>query len=145
MIFKKQPEDFQPRFEIVSCYLEYEGKFVLLHRHLHKSQGGKWGVVAGKVEENETPGEAMVRELKEETGFAASAEQLEYFTKVYVRHGGYDFVYHMFRLELDHQPEIRTNPREHVAFKWVTPSEALKMNFVEDLDTVIKLFYKVPA
>ncbi len=143
MIFKERPADFSPRFEIASCYLEHEGKFVMLHRHENKSQGGKWGVVAGKLDAGESPKQAMVRELREETGVEVAEEKLEYFTSLFVRHGGYDLVYHMFRTMLDTLPEIKIEPYEHQAFTWVTPEESLKINLVDDLDECIKMYYGV--
>lgn len=143
MIYEKAPTDFNPRFEIVSCYLENDGKFLLLHRHEHKSQANKWGVAAGKVEERETAGDAMVREIKEETGLDVPQNRLEYFTKVYVRHAGYDFVYHIFRTKLDVRPEIKINEHEHKDFQWVLPSDGLQMNLVDDLGECMKLFYKI--
>lgn len=53
---------------VVGCFLEYEGKFVLLHRHAHKPNGGTWGLPAGKVEPGESDTAAVLRELWEETG-----------------------------------------------------------------------------
>ena len=143
MIYKEPPVGFSPRFEVVSCYLEHGGKFLMLHRHENKSQGDKWGVVAGKMEPGEDATSAMVREIREETSLTIFAEQLEYFTKVYVHHGGYDFVYHMFRAKLDFRLEIKINNQEHAHFKWVSPQESLKLSLVDDLDECIKVFYKL--
>ncbi len=141
MIFKERPSDFSPRFEIASCYLEHDGKFVVLHRHENKSQGGKWGVVAGKLDAGESPKQAMVRELREETGIEITEGKLEYFTSLFVRYPDYDFVYHMFRTDLDALPVIKIEPYEHQAFVWVTPEASLKLNLVDDLDECIKMYY----
>jgi 8-oxo-dGTP pyrophosphatase MutT (NUDIX family) len=143
MISKEPPAGFNQKFEVVSCYLEHEGMFALLHRHDHKSQGGKWGVPAGKVEADEEITVAMKRELKEETGVEVMKENLEYFTKLYVRHGGYDFVYHIFRTEFSSRPGIQLSEKEHTSFRWVFPTEALTLDLVDDMDYCIKLFYKI--
>ncbi|MEK7507581.1 MAG: NUDIX hydrolase [Patescibacteria group bacterium] len=143
MIYKNPPAGFSPRFEIASCYLEHNGQFVLLHRHGNKSQANKWGVIAGKMEEGENVYDAMAREIKEETSINIPKEKLKYFTKLYVHHGGYDFVYHIFSNKLDIRPEIKINEKEHKSFKWVLPEEALRMDLVDDLDECIKLFYNV--
>lgn len=43
-----------------------EGKILIAQRNLKKSQGGLWEFPGGKIELNETPEEAIVREIKEE-------------------------------------------------------------------------------
>lgn len=52
------------------CYIEQNGRYLMLHR-VKKHQdpnAGKWIGVGGKFEENESPDECLVREVKEETG-----------------------------------------------------------------------------
>lgn len=52
------------------CYIEQNGCYLMLHR-VKKHQdpnAGKWIGVGGKFEENESPDECLVREVKEETG-----------------------------------------------------------------------------
>lgn len=52
------------------CYIEQDGRYLMLHR-VKKHQdpnAGKWIGVGGKFEENESPDECLVREVKEETG-----------------------------------------------------------------------------
>lgn len=52
------------------CYLERDGKVLLLHRIKKKNDEnqGKWIGIGGKLEENESPEEGCVREFREETG-----------------------------------------------------------------------------
>jgi 8-oxo-dGTP pyrophosphatase MutT (NUDIX family) len=63
MIFKTAPADFNKKMDVAGCYIQHEGQFVLLHRHVHKSSGNKWGLPAGKVDPGETVAEAMQREI----------------------------------------------------------------------------------
>lgn len=143
MIYREAPSDFEPRFNIVSCFVEHDGYFVLLHRPIQKSQGGKWGVPAGKIDGGETELQAMVREMKEETGLEIQTESLKFFTKLFVRYPDYDFGYTMFLLVADVRPEIVLSSIEHHDYRWVTPTEALEMPLVDDLDGCIKMFYQV--
>ena len=39
MIFKKKPEDFDKKIDVVGVFVEHEGQFILLHRQDHKPQG----------------------------------------------------------------------------------------------------------
>jgi len=64
MIYKNQPIDFNSQFEVVSCFLEYNGKILLLQRQDDKVGGSTWGVPAGKIENNENTIQAILREIK---------------------------------------------------------------------------------
>ena len=143
MIFYHRPKDFSPRFEVVNCLFEYEGKILLLHRHAHKLEGDKWGTPGGKIEieKGELPLDAMRRELKEETGYDAQEKEINFSRTLFVRYPEYDFVYHMYSLELTHPHEVVLEEVAHKAFTWVTPSEAITFDLVGDMETCIKLHY----
>lgn len=140
MIYKKVPLDFNPRFEVVSCFVKHRETIILLHRNINKSQGNRWGVPAGKVSQGELLNSAMIRELQEETGIEIAASRLRYVDKYFIRHSEYQFIYHVFTASLGVKPRIRLNFREHQNFRWVSLSEALGMNLVEDLDECIKSY-----
>jgi 8-oxo-dGTP pyrophosphatase MutT (NUDIX family) len=123
--------------------MEHEGEILLLHRHKSKSEGGRWGVPAGKREEGEEKAVAMLREIKEETGQDLTAEKLEYLTKVYVKYPEYHFVYYMFRAALPKRLKIKISKNEHTDYRWVSPHEAMTLNLVRELDRCISMFYPV--
>ena len=52
------------------CYIEKDDKYLMLHRTKKKNDAnkGKWIGVGGKIEENESPDECLIREVYEETG-----------------------------------------------------------------------------
>ena len=52
------------------CYIEKDGCYLMLHRIKKKKDvnEGKWIGVGGHIEENESPDECILREVKEETG-----------------------------------------------------------------------------
>jgi len=140
MIFKNKPENFAPKFEVVSCFVEYDNKILLLCRQDHKPQANTYGVPAGKVNEGETIQQAMEREGREETQI--HLENAIYVDKVYVRYPDYDFIYHMFHKKFVTQPKVTIHSNEHKAYRRETPKQALKMDLIQDLDQCIKLFYK---
>lgn len=143
MIYTNIPENFNPVFESVGCFIEFNGKFILLHRQDDKPEGDTWGLPSGKIKEEEKPQETIVREIKEETGFDISVSQIKFFSKVYVKFPKYDFVYHIFHTKLSDEQKVKISSKEHKDFKWVNPQEALGMNFIQDLDGCIKLVYGI--
>ncbi|MCH7422091.1 8-oxo-dGTP diphosphatase MutT [Shewanella sp. MM_2022_3] len=50
----------------VGIILNTDGQILLAKRPEHLHQGGKWEFPGGKVEQNETVTQALIRELKEE-------------------------------------------------------------------------------
>lgn len=143
MIYKERPQNFDSKFDVVSCFIGYNGEILLLHRQDHKPEGNTWGVPAGKVDDGEKILETMVREIKEETGFQLPSSQLSYFGKVYVKYPDYDFVYHIFHAKLDQRQKVAINHNEHKNFRWISPENALNMSLIQDLDACIKLFYEL--
>mgnify|MGYP000971770954 CR=1 FL=1 len=142
MIYLEKPSDFNSRFEIVSCFVEHDGEFLMLHRHDHKPQGDSWGVPAGKVEQGETADAAMVRELAEETGLVVFPDHAPVLTRtVFVRYLDYDFVYHIYRLTLAESFDMKIEHDAHKGFDWVTPDEALEKKLIPDMDACIRLQY----
>ncbi len=143
MIYKERPQNFNPKFEVVSCFVEYNGEILLLYRQDHKPEGNTWGVPAGKVDSGEHILETMVRETQEETGFILPPRQLSYFGKIYVKYPDYDFIYHIYQTKLDQRQKVAINHKEHKDFKWISPENALNMPLIQDLDACIKLFYEL--
>ena len=53
-----------------------DGRWLMHRRPPHKQHGGLWEFPGGKVETNETPGNALIRELGEELGISCKVDQL---------------------------------------------------------------------
>lgn len=60
------------------CYIEKDGKYLMLHRTKKENDQShnKWLGVGGKFEENESPDECILREVKEETGLTLLSYRL---------------------------------------------------------------------
>ncbi len=141
MIYLEKPDNFTPKFEVVSCFAEAGSEILMLHRQDHKPEGGTWGIPTGKVDPQETLMQAMLRELWEETGLKVAEHDMKYFARVFVRYPDYDFIYHMFYTKVGERPEIVINEKEHNDYRWAIPELAIKLPLIQDLDECIRLFY----
>jgi len=144
MIYTEKPKDFIPNIEVVACMVECDGEFVLLHRQDNKIHGNKWGQPAGKVDiSDQSNSDAMIRELREETGIETKKEDLIFHKTFYVSHPDRDFLYHYFILHLKEKPEIVLSNKEHKGFSWVNLNDSLKMPLILDEDYCIKDYYGI--
>ncbi len=143
MIAFERPADFKPWFEVAGCLCEYAGKLLLLKRPQEKSEGGKWGAPGGKIDAGESPKQAVVRELQEETGIILDGSQpITLAQSFFVRTDHQkDLVYHLHRVLFDTQPEVRLNPGEHVEYVWVTLDEAFALPLVHDMEECLHQVY----
>lgn len=57
-----------PVIEVAVGVIHQGNQVLLERRHVHQHQGGKWAFPGGKLEEGETPEQALVREFQEEVG-----------------------------------------------------------------------------
>lgn len=60
------------------CYIENEGKYLMLHRTKKKNDinKDKWLGIGGKFEDGESPEECIIREVNEETGLTLNSLKL---------------------------------------------------------------------
>jgi 8-oxo-dGTP pyrophosphatase MutT (NUDIX family) len=114
---------------IVGCFLEYNGKFVILFRHAHKPDGSTWGLPGGKVEKGETDHEAIIRELYEETGYKADTAQLEHLGDFpFTASFGTPGVYVTYKVTVAAAHQIELEASAHSTYKWVSPEECDAMS-----------------
>lgn len=143
-IYQDKPENFNPKFEIVGSFLEWDGKILILHRQDSKAQGNTWAIPGGKIEKMETPIQASIRETYEETGFDISQEDVTYLGFVYIKYEKYDFIYHMTKCTPKEPPcSVKINFNESKGFTWVTPEQGLKMELMPDEGDCFRLIYKL--
>lgn len=138
-IYLEPTLQFKPWVEVAIVYIEYNDQILLLHRQDNKSQGNKWGLPGGKIERNETPMKAVIRETLEETGLDISQQYIETIKAIYVEYDEKNhFVCHTFRTKLHGDPgTVTINFKEHKGFTWVKPVDALKMNLIQDEEVCI--------
>jgi 8-oxo-dGTP pyrophosphatase MutT (NUDIX family) len=124
---------------IVGCFLEYNGKFVVLLRRPEKPDGDTWGLPAGKVEAGETDQAAALRELREETGYEASLAELHYVREDVFNFDPKPVVFVVYKIVLDRPHAVVLEEKAHASHKWVTPNEGYELPLIPGLRLVLRL------
>jgi len=125
--------------QIVGCFLFHDGKFVILHRHTHKPNGDTWGLPAGKVEPGEDSGAAMLRELREETGYQGDMDELELLGDFQFGAGANMYTFCAYKIMLNTQHDISLEAAAHSEYRWVTPEECYALpNLIPDFHELLK-------
>jgi len=140
-VFCIRPENFNPIVEVAACYFEHEGKILLLLRAPHKLEGNKWGVPAGKVENGESPFQAVMREVNEEIGIQLNMNEVKSIDRLYIRKPNIDYVYHMFHYEVNVPPVISLND-EHIDYRWMSEADLQEFPLMSAAIETIDYFKK---
>ena len=119
--------------EVVAALIMTDDKFLVFQRPQHKARGLLWEFVGGKIEPNESPQAALIRECKEEIGteITVGAPFMD-VTHVYP-----DVTIH---LTVFHAKITGDAPRllEHIAMRAVSPAQMLQMQFCPADDVIIQ-------
>jgi len=142
-VYLTPPPHFNPKMEVSACYVEYKDRILLLLRQDHKPQGNTWCLPGGKLDPGDTPLDAIIREMREETAIELERNNLAFFKSLYVKYPEMDFIYYLFHSRLRDKPEVKISLGEHKDHCWVTPLDSLKLTLIPKEDYCIKLFYKI--
>lgn len=105
---------------VAGALFDEEGRILLAQRPEGKSMAGLWEFPGGKLEENELPESALVRELKEELGIDIAAEDLK--PMKFASHSYPDF-HLLMPLYACHRWSGELTPREGQSLRWVKPAD----------------------
>lgn len=108
----------------VSALLERDGRYLALRRSaLAVKRPGEWEIPGGTAEFGEDPGDAIVREVSEETGLKAeNAEVAGLASEVVTDDGAVCHRVEVIFLARDLRGEVKLSD-EHEVFDWVTVDE----------------------
>ncbi len=126
----------KPRYQVVAgALMSPEGKVLLVKRPLHKKHGGLWEFPGGKVEQGETPEDALKRELKEELNLEINSPK--FLGKVIHDYGEFEIELFLFEVEKFNGAPVLT---EAVDMKWVSPEEAKQLDLCPADRKLLALF-----
>ncbi len=102
-----------------------DGKILLIDHYRFQTDTRGWEVPAGKIEEGETPEQAVARELMEETGHRAAA--LKYLGRYHPSNGSSNQVFHVFvGRGVTRAGEIE-DTNEVMGLNWFTPLQVREL------------------
>ena len=95
------------------CVIENKSGEILLLDRKHQPLG--YGLVGGKVDKGETPLQAVIREVEEESGIHIMGYPIHYTGQCISATG--DFMMHIYWVKLEHTPTVVLS-NEHNSFIW---------------------------
>lgn len=111
----------RPTIPVVCAVIERaDGCVLIAQRPTHKHLGGKWEFAGGKIEDNEEPASALIREIREELGCDIDITgELPRFTHDYgtVLIAMIPFVCVLL------PGSAPPHPHEHIAVRWISPAD----------------------
>lgn len=108
------------------CYIEKDNQYLMLHRTKKKNDMNKdkWIGIGGKFEENESPEECIIREVKEETGLHLKSYQLRCIVTYVSTNWETEYMY-VFTSDDFEGNIIECNEGD---LQWVNKDEVTKLN-----------------
>ncbi len=124
---------------VAAIIVNEQGKILLAQRPEGKRLAGKWEFAGGKVEDGETPEQAIIRELHEELSIVVHQDDLENFW--FLSHPYPEFDFHLLMpVYICRKWQGNPQPLEHAALQWEYAHEMHKMDMIEaDTELVERL------
>ena len=111
---------------VVAGLIRRQGKVLVGQRPEGASLAGTWEFPGGKIELDESPEQALARELREELGVEAEIGALKFAaTHTYGKTG---ILFLFFEVKY-WKGQIK--PQQHLDLRWVTPKELAQLNLPE--------------
>ena len=137
-IILSKKEDGFALIKVAAAIFEEKGKILLCQR----GEGGNcaflWEFPGGKIEDGESPKEALVREIREELGIESEAGEV--FSEYKFSYPERDIYFYFIKAKIT-SGEIKLNV--HKDFRWVLPQEAAKLSAAPaDIPIIEKLLEK---
>lgn len=140
-VYEKKPTNFKEELSVVACYLEVNDKILFLQRSKNSTHEGAWGVPAGKVEKNEDPFCALIREVYEETKISLVKKDLTYLTTLWIEIPNVKYSYLMFYVKTSKKLSVELN-HENINYKWLKVEEAKSLNLMMGAEEALDCFQR---
>ena len=115
---------------VTAAILTHQNKILIARRKDNDPLAGKWEFPGGKIEQNETPQQGLIREMKEEFGIEFFGESIYRYGPKTIQLLGYRAVWTAGKFSLN----------AHADYKWVSLEQLQDFDFAPaDINFVKKL------
>lgn len=112
--------------EVVAALIcDQDGRYLVGQRAAHKSQGGLWEFMGGKIEPGETPEQALARECREELALEIENERIVDS----VIHAYPDKTIRLTLIACSPKPGSVPKALEHQRIRWISRDEMESLSF----------------
>jgi len=119
----------------VGIVIDPDQRILISKRPAHKIKGGFWEFPGGKIEDGETPGEALTRELQEEIGIRVlECEKLMQY------HHAYEAYHALLEVYIVKRYEGVPQSLENQEIQWISDSQFSDFMFLEANNKIIELY-----
>jgi adenylate kinase len=135
-------ENFNPRANVVTCFIEYQNQVLVLKRADKSDQSFVWCIPGGKLEKGKDLDEktAVAREVFEETGIDLPQDSLSLSAMRYARVPGWDYTLHIYHVKLNNKAVI-TLSNEHIDMKWIPLWQFKSLTLIKGQDEAFDIVY----
>ena len=121
------------------------GEILVLKRHPNDPEGTKWGIVGGKLEQNEDAATAARREVLEEAGYDINPKKLQLIGKFQLLQEELAIDFTAFVLPCRKDSVImEIDPKHHTDHLWAKPKELYqRKDLMIGLYPILKNRYKL--
>lgn len=112
--------------EVVAGVIKQDNKFFIAQRANKGELAMKWEFPGGKIEPDETPENALSRELLEELNIRVKVNK--FITTVFHEYHSFKLIMHVFAVDIV-DGHIRLN--EHLDYKWLSKLELLNLDLAD--------------
>ena len=125
----------------VACIVYKDGKLLIAKRIARGDMGGRWEFPGGKIDGDEDASSAITREMNEEFGIKARADE-KICAASFIHHGK-ECLVTAYRVHLEHDGvQAPFKLSEHTEYEWVSADEIPNRPFV---DSDLQLYPAVKA
>lgn len=138
-------DNFRPVQSIVACCVVHRRKILLLKRNSKSTASNTWCMPGGRLEQNESPLQAVIRETKEETGIVLYPDQINLVKTICVRilAPRQDYLLHLFRSELAESKDCQVLlNHEHTDYLWTELEAAKNLDLIPSGKEILQRIYQ---
>ena len=126
-----------------------KGEILLLLKNKERPEGRTWGPPGGRIENNESPQKAAVREAEEEINLEIKLKDLHFNNTlkwgVNWKETKYTITYESFLLKLPNPFKITLDENEHTDYMWIKPQDAYeRKDLMKGTYVIIENLYGSP-